>query len=177
MKIRIRILEFRILSISTKRPAQILIWTTFNLSISLRSTTFFIILSLRIMNMNVFPFIQVFFNFSTFLIEVQLSHNIVSISALQQSDSIVLINMYFLIFFFIMIYHRILNIGLCAIEWVFVGYLKIKTASFWPRFFVVLQGSNREVDYTSHLEFLECLKRERCIFSLFLVLLLTKMSM
>ena len=56
-------------------------------------------------------------------------------------------------------------------------YLKIKTASFWPRFFVVLQGSNREVDYTSHLEFLECLKRERCIFSLFLVLLLTKMSM
>ena len=52
-----------------------------------------------------------------FLVEVQLIYNVVLTSAIQQSDSVMHINtFFFLIFFSIMVYHRILNIVLCAIQ-------------------------------------------------------------
>ena len=54
---------------------------------------------------------------------------------------------------------------------------KLKQPLLARVFCCVSEGSNREVNYTSHLEFLEYPKRERCIFSLFLAPLLTKMSM
>ena len=47
-----------------------------------------------------------------FLIEVQLSYNVVLVSDVQQSDSYI----YFFIFFSIIGYYRILNIVPCAIQ-------------------------------------------------------------
>ena len=38
------------------------------------------------------------------------------ITAVQQSDSVIHIYILFLIFFFIMVYHRTLNIVLCAMQ-------------------------------------------------------------
>ena len=46
-------------------------------------------------------------------IEVQLIYNVVLISTIQQSDSVVHIYTFFFIFFSIMVYHRILNIVPC----------------------------------------------------------------
>lgn len=57
-------------------------------------------------------------------------------------------------------------------------YLQIKMTAFLPGFSWGSQGPWREVNYTSHLEFLEYHKRERYVLSLFLVLLLkTRMSL
>ena len=50
-----------------------------------------------------------------YFIEVSLVYNVVLISAVQQSDSVILTYTFFFIFFSIMIYHRILNIVPCAI--------------------------------------------------------------
>ena len=63
-------------------------------------------------------------------------------------------------------------------SWVELGStdLQIKTLLFCQGFCWVSQGPRREVNYSSHFEFLEYHKRERCIFSLFLLPLLAKMS-
>ena len=50
-----------------------------------------------------------------YFIEVQLIYNVVLISAVQQSDSVIHIYTFFFIFFSIMVYHRILNIVPCVI--------------------------------------------------------------
>ena len=49
-----------------------------------------------------------------YFIEVKLIYNVVLISAVQQSDSVIHIS--FFIFFSIMVYHKILNIVPCAIQ-------------------------------------------------------------
>ena len=71
-------------------------------------------------------------------------------------------------------------LGSCLEEgWIELGstdICKLKQLLFCQGFCWVSQGARREVNYTSHLEFLEYHKRERGIFSLFLALLLTKMS-
>ena len=52
-----------------------------------------------------------------FLIEVQFMYNTVLISALQKSDSVIHIYAFFFkILFSIMVYHKILNIVLCATQ-------------------------------------------------------------
>ena len=51
-----------------------------------------------------------------FLIEVELIYNVVPISAVQQSDSVLHIYILFLIFFSIMVYLRRLDIVPCAIQ-------------------------------------------------------------
>ena len=53
-----------------------------------------------------------------YFIEVWLIYNVVLISAVQQSDSVIHIYIYtfFFIFFSMMVYHRILNIVPCAIQ-------------------------------------------------------------
>ena len=62
-----------------------------------------------------FTFILFFFHFPfKFFIKVQLIYNVVPISAVQQSDSVIHLYTFFFIFFSIMIYHRILSIVLCA---------------------------------------------------------------
>ena len=48
------------------------------------------------------------------VIEVELIYNVVLISAVQQSDSV--IQTFFFIFFSIMVYHRMLNIAPCVIQ-------------------------------------------------------------
>lgn len=53
---------------------------------------------------------------------------------------------------------------------------KLKQLLFCQGFCGVSQDARREVNYTSHLEFLEYHKRGKCIFSLCLAPLLTKMS-
>lgn len=64
-------------------------------------------------------------------------------------------------------------LGSCLEEgWIELGstdICKLKQLLFCQGFCRALQGPRREVNYTSHLEFLESHKRERCIFSLFLV--------
>ena len=50
--------------------------------------------------------------FVYFYWKVQLNHSVVLMSAIQQSDSVT--HIYFFMFFSIMVYHRILNIVLCA---------------------------------------------------------------
>ena len=50
-----------------------------------------------------------------FSIEVQLIYNVVLISAVQQSNSVIQKYTFFKKFFSIMVYHRILNIVPCAI--------------------------------------------------------------
>ena len=50
-----------------------------------------------------------------YFIEVQLIHNVVLISAIQQCDSVICIYT-FCIFFSIMVYHRVLNIVPCAVQ-------------------------------------------------------------
>ena len=56
-------------------------------------------------------------------IEVQLIYNVVLITAIQQSDSVIHIyTVFFKIFFSIMVYHRILNIVPCAIQQDLVVY-------------------------------------------------------
>lgn len=71
--------------------------------------------------------------------------------------------------------------GSCPEEsWIELGstdICKLKQLLFCQGFCWVSQGPRREVNYTSHLEFLGYHKRERYIFSLFLVPLLTKMSL
>ena len=52
--------------------------------------------------------------------EVQWIYNILLVSGVQQSDSIIYI--YFL-FFSIIVYFKISNIVLCAIHWILVAYL------------------------------------------------------
>ena len=76
------------------------------------SVYYFVILSFWQMNKSRLKEVRVFvfFNF----IEVQLIYNIVLISAVQQSDSV--IHIFFFISFSIMVYHRILNIVSCAIH-------------------------------------------------------------
>ena len=54
------------------------------------------------------------FIFLKIFIEVQLIYNVVLVSGVQHSDSVVYI--FFFIFFFIMAYYRILNIVPCAIH-------------------------------------------------------------
>ena len=49
-----------------------------------------------------------------YFIEVKLIYNVVLISAVQQSDSV--IHTSFFIFFSIMVYHKVLNIVPCAIQ-------------------------------------------------------------
>ena len=51
-----------------------------------------------------------------YFIEVQLIHNVVLISAVQQSDSVIHMYTFFFILFSIMVYHRILNRVPCAIQ-------------------------------------------------------------
>ena len=51
-----------------------------------------------------------------FFIEVSSIYNVVLISAVQQNDSVIHIHTFFLIFFSIMVYHRILNIVPCALQ-------------------------------------------------------------
>ena len=51
-----------------------------------------------------------------FLSEVQLIYNVVLISAIQQSDSVIHTYIFFFIFFSITVYHRVLNIVPCAIQ-------------------------------------------------------------
>ena len=57
---------------------------------------------------------------SFFLIDVWLIYNVVLVSGVQQSDSVVYSVLYIYIFFFvffsIMVYHRMLNIIPCAIQ-------------------------------------------------------------
>ena len=50
-------------------------------------------------------------------IEVYLIYNVVLVSAVQQSDSLIHIYIYIFIYFSIMVYQRILNIVPCAIQW------------------------------------------------------------
>lgn len=65
-------------------------------------------------------------------------------------------------------------LGSCLEEgWIEAGstaICKLKQLLFCQVFRWVLQGPRREVNNTSHLEFLEYHERELCIFSLFLVL-------
>ena len=61
------------------------------------------------------------FLFVCLSIEIQLTYNVVLISAVQQCDSIIPI--YFFIFFYLMVYLKVLNIVSCAIKQVFVVYL------------------------------------------------------
>ena len=61
--------------------------------------------------------IFIFFN----LIEVQLIYNVMLISSVEQSDSVIhiyyiIIYFFFFIFFSIMVYHRTLTIAPCAIQ-------------------------------------------------------------
>ena len=58
-----------------------------------------------------------------FFIEVQLIHNVVLISAVQKSDSVIHIHTFFFILFSIMVNHRILNIVHCAVQQDLVVYL------------------------------------------------------
>ena len=51
-----------------------------------------------------------------FFFEIWLVYSVVSISAVQQSDSVIHRHS-FLMLFYIMVYHRILNIVPCAIQW------------------------------------------------------------
>ena len=53
-----------------------------------------------------------------FFFDVELIYNVVLISSVHQSDSVIHIYIYifFFIFFSIMVYHRILNIVPCAIQ-------------------------------------------------------------
>ena len=57
-----------------------------------------------------------FFLILFYFIEVQLTYNVVFISAVQQSDSVIHIYTFFFIFFSIIFYHRILDIVPCAIQ-------------------------------------------------------------
>ena len=50
------------------------------------------------------------------LIEVQLTYNVVLVSGIQQSDSVLYIYILFFRFFSITDYYKILNIVLCAIQ-------------------------------------------------------------
>ena len=54
--------------------------------------------------------------FLIYLIEVYLIYNVVLISTVQQSDSVMHRYIFFFIFFSIMVYYRILNIVPCAIQ-------------------------------------------------------------
>ena len=47
---------------------------------------------------------------------LSLNYNVVLITAVQQSDSVIRIYAFIFIFFFIMVYHRILSIIPCAIQ-------------------------------------------------------------
>ena len=63
-----------------------------------------------------------FFTFFFFLIEVELIYNVVLVSGIQQNDSDIYIDRYthiyifFVIFFPIMFYYRILNTVSCALQ-------------------------------------------------------------
>ena len=48
-------------------------------------------------------------------------YNVVLISAVQQSDLVIYMYIFF-IFIFVMVYHRILNIVLCGLQWDLVFY-------------------------------------------------------
>ena len=52
------------------------------------------------------------------LIEVQLIYSFELISAVQQTDSVIHIYTFFFVFFSIIVYHRILNIVICDIQWI-----------------------------------------------------------
>ena len=52
--------------------------------------------------------------FFFFLVQEELTYNVVIIPAVQQSDSVIHIYTFFFIFFSIMVYHRKLNIVSCA---------------------------------------------------------------
>ena len=60
----------------------------------------------------------IFFLFlkKNYFIEVELVYNVVLISGVQQSDSVIHICTFFFIFFSVMVHHRILNIVPCAIS-------------------------------------------------------------
>ena len=58
--------------------------------------------------------LKVFFFF--FFIDVKLNYNVVLITDIQQSDSVIHIYTFFFIFFSIMVYHRIFNVVSCAIQ-------------------------------------------------------------
>ena len=49
-------------------------------------------------------------------IEVELIYNVVLVSGVQQSDSLIHIPTFFFVFFAIMVYHRIFNIVPCALQ-------------------------------------------------------------
>ena len=51
-----------------------------------------------------------------YFIELQLIYNVVLISAVQKSDSVIHMYTFFLIFFSMMVYCRTLNIAPCAIQ-------------------------------------------------------------
>ena len=68
-----------------------------------------------------FIFIFLFFKL-LFYIGIYLVNNVVLIFAVQQSDSVIHMYTFFFIFFSIMVYHRILNIFPCAIQWDLVVY-------------------------------------------------------
>ena len=57
-----------------------------------------------------------FFFFLIYFIEVELIYNVVVVSGLQQSDSVIHIYTFSFIFFSIMAYYRILNIVPCTIQ-------------------------------------------------------------
>ena len=54
--------------------------------------------------------------FILFFIEVQLIYNVVLVSGVQQSDSVIHIYTFFFIFFSIMVYRRMLNIVPCVMQ-------------------------------------------------------------
>ena len=64
---------------------------------------------------------RLFFFFNV-LLKHSLVYNVVLISAVQQSDSVIHIHTFVFILFSIMVYHRILNIVPCAILWYLVVY-------------------------------------------------------
>ena len=64
---------------------------------------------------NPFPDLPFFFSF---FLEVELSYNVVLVSGIQQSDSVI-----FFISYSIIGYYKILNIIPCAVRYILVAYL------------------------------------------------------
>ena len=62
------------------------------------------------------------FSFYMFLIEVSLIYNVMLISPVQQSVSVIHIYTFLFIFFSVTVYHRILNIVPCALQQDLVVY-------------------------------------------------------
>ena len=81
---------------------------------------------------------RVFFFFKKILVEIQLVYNIVLVSGIQQSDSVIHIHNLFRLFSIIS-YYKILNILPCAIRQVLV-LTQLCLDSLRPPWFIVLQA-------------------------------------